>query len=356
MPHLPRLLSATTILAALPLISSCATVPVAVRLPAVEVAAGAETVPVGTLAVDAADDPAIWRNADNPAQSLIVGTDKRAGLYVYDLSGAVRSFTAAGEINNVDLRDGVSWRGRRIVLVGASNRNSINQPAFNLYALDPASGGLSLLASLPVAATGEAYGFCFGRVRGETMPHAYVVVKDGRIFELAINDGGEGHTPTAGVVRSFGVASQAEGCVVDDRTGQLYLGEEDVAIWRFDLRAEQPEQIEFARIGSTYGLVADVEGLAIAPSGTGGGYLVASSQGDNAYAVLDLDSGKLKGRFRVGAGGEPTSDTDGIELILGDFGPRFRHGLLVVQDGDNAPDAQNFKLVDWQLVEAALGL
>ena len=35
-------------------------------------------------------------------------------------------------------------------------------------------------------------------------------------------------------------------------------------------------------------LVADVEGLALAPAGDDGGYLVASSQGDNAYAVFAL--------------------------------------------------------------------
>ncbi len=51
-----------------------------------------------------------------------------------------------------------------------------------------------------------------------------------------------------------------------------------------------------------------------------------------------------------------TSDTDGIELALGDFGPAYRQGLFVAQDGDNAPDTQNFKYVSWAKVKAALGL
>src|SRR5688572_3125605 len=46
--------------------------------PAVTVTARGETTPVGTPNADAADDPAIWRNAADPAQSLIVGTDKKA--------------------------------------------------------------------------------------------------------------------------------------------------------------------------------------------------------------------------------------------------------------------------------------
>ncbi|MBJ7444136.1 MAG: phytase, partial [Sphingobium sp.] len=96
-------------------LSACTTVeteiPVAVRIanatPAVSVTARGETTPVGTTNADAADDPAIWRNAADPAASLIVGTDKKAGLYVYGLDGKVRDFLDAGRVNNVDLKDGV---------------------------------------------------------------------------------------------------------------------------------------------------------------------------------------------------------------------------------------------------------
>ena len=51
-----------------------------------------------------ADDPAIWVNEADPAQSLILGTDKTAGLYAYGLDGAVRQFLPDGRLNNVDLR------------------------------------------------------------------------------------------------------------------------------------------------------------------------------------------------------------------------------------------------------------
>ncbi|NWM24772.1 phytase, partial [Escherichia coli] len=49
-----------------------------------EVKAIGETQAVASLE-DAADDPAIWRNARDPKRSLIVATDKKAGLNVYDL-------------------------------------------------------------------------------------------------------------------------------------------------------------------------------------------------------------------------------------------------------------------------------
>ena len=46
----------------------------------------------------------------------------------------------------------------------------------------------------------------------------------------------------------------------------------------------------------------------------------------------------------------------GIELMLGDFGHDFPDGLFVVQDGDNRPATQNFKMVHWAEIKRALGL
>ncbi|HEX7819413.1 MAG TPA: phytase [Sphingobium sp.] len=342
---------------AAPATAPLASMPPAMMLPAKDVAARAETDPVGTALADAADDPAIWRNPANPAASLIVGTDKKAGLYSYGLDGRKRSFVSAGQLNNVDLRDAVLWAGKRVILVGASDRTDRARPRVSLFTLDGASGALSQIGSFDSGTAGEAYGFCFGRHRGG-MPTAYVVTKAGVVLELALSD--DPARPMT-LLRQFGVTTQAEGCVVDDRTGQLYLGEEDVGIWRFDLNAVQPVAIPFAGVGAAQGLVADVEGLALAPvgdkAGDKGGLLVVSSQGDNGYALLDLTDGTLRGRFRINGGAiGGTSDTDGIELALGDFGPDYPAGLFVAQDGDNLPRAQNFKLVSWADVKGALGL
>jgi len=42
--------------------------------------------------------------------------------------------------------------------------------------------------------------------------------------------------------------------------------------------------------------------------------------------------------------------------MLGDFGHDFPDGLFVVQDGDNRPATQNFKMVHWAEIKRALGL
>ena len=53
---------------------------------------------------DAADDPSIWLNSLYPEKSLIFGTDKRSGIYIYDLSADIVSYNEIGNINNVDIR------------------------------------------------------------------------------------------------------------------------------------------------------------------------------------------------------------------------------------------------------------
>jgi 3-phytase len=81
-----------------------------------------------------------------------------------------------------------------------------------------------------------------------------------------------------------------------------------------------------------------------------------SSQGDNAYALYRLPGMEPAGRFRIAAGRfGATSETDGVALMGGSFGPDYPAGLFVAQDGDNAPNAQNFKLVSWADVLRAVG-
>ncbi|MCT2401616.1 phytase [Novosphingobium mangrovi (ex Huang et al. 2023)] len=343
------------------LLAGCATTGEGARpyLAATNVPAIAETEPVGTANDDAADDPAIWRNAADPAASLIVGTDKKAGLYVYGLDGKVRDFLAAGALNNVDLREVTLADGSTRILVAASDRTDRAEPRIAMFWLDGATGKLTAISSESFLFEGhapaEAYGFCMGGSLGNgELARAYVVLKDGTVAESGLYEVERRIVPE--YFRDVKLATQSEGCVVDDATQTLYVAEEDVGIWKVPLQAEMKAHA-FARVGAADGLVDDVEGLALARMADGRAWLVASSQGDNAYALFDLASGKLAGRFRIAGGAiDGTSDTDGIEVALGDFGLRYPEGLFIAQDGDNAPEAQNFKLLSWQAIREALGL
>lgn len=320
--------------------------------PAATVTARGETAPVGTPNADAADDPAIWRNAADPGQSLIVGTDKKAGLYVYGLDGKTRDFLDAGRVNNVDLRDGVGIAGQSGILVAASDRNDLAHAKLALFRLDPATAKLSALGKVD-AGRGEAYGVCLYRAASAT--YAFVVLKDGTVNQIALDMADA--TPRGSIVRTLKLGSQAEGCAVDDRTGMAYVAEEDVGLWRFDARADGSATP--ARIAAADGrnLVMDAEGVAIAPMGEKDGYVLVSSQGDNAYVAYRLSDHSYAGRFRVVDGAIGGSEeTDGIDLMLGDFGPDYPGGLFVAQDGHNATAAQNFKLVAWDDIVRALGL
>ncbi|QIG52974.1 phytase [Altererythrobacter sp. BO-6] len=327
------------------IVAGCATMPLTGD-PAVAVFALAETEPVGTSDQDAADDPAIWRNTSDPAQSLVVATDKKAGLYVYGLDGRTRSFLPAGLLNNVDLTTLKDGR----VLVAASDRTDLATAHILLAWLDTDTAALSEIGRFKVA-PGEAYGLCMSMPDAGGSISIFSPIKDGGVYRSNFLQ--SGGSWVAKSTKLHQLASQPEGCVYDDRTDQLFVGEEMAGIWRFDLATDNAPRL-VAAVDNRM-LVADVEGLAIMPNDKDGGYLVASSQGDNAYAVFSLPDVKPVGRFRIAAGAiGATQETDGIELKGGNFGPQFPDGLFVAQDGDNRPYAQNFKLVSWRDIMAAL--
>lgn len=238
--------------------------------------------------------------------------------------------------------------GSRQIVVVASDRNDLAQAKFALFTLDPRAGILRSLGTLP-AGPGEAYGTCLAKL--DNALHGFMVAKDGTIRQYRFDLAGQ---PSAPLVRTMKLATQSEGCAVDESLKRLYVAEEDRGLWRFDLAGDLSAPALVAPADGKK-LVADVEGVTVAGSERGGGYLVVSSQGDNAYAVWSLGDERWLGRFRIAASGNgATEETDGIELQLGDFGSSYPGGLFIAQDGVNAPSAQNFKLVAWADVLEAL--
>lgn len=331
--------------------------------PAVPVPAAGETMSVGTANADAADDPAIWAPAaggtlmfgGRPLPGLVIGTDKKAGLYVYGLDGAQLQFLPEGLLNNVDLRDGFAVGGRPQLLVGASDRGA--RKGIALYLLDPAATAADN-ALRPWGAVAsdvaEPYGFCLGR-RGAAFV-AVLVGKDGEVRQYRLTD--EGGQPRGVEERRFAVGSQAEGCVVDDRAGMLYVGEEMKGVWRYALDPAAGDARTLVAAADGKRLVADVEGVTLVRDGAAT-YLVVSSQGDSAFGVWRVDGAEpqYRGRFRVAAAGgvDEVSGTDGLDGFSGAIG-RFAGGMLAIQDDVDSGGTQNFKFVDWAQVRAALQL
>lgn len=332
------------------LLSACATVePPPDPARGIPVFASGQTQPVASRD-DAADDPSIWINPADPGGSLIIGTDKQAGLYAYGLDGSVRTFVEAGRVNNVDIATGVSLGGEEAVIVAASDRNDMATAHVALFRLGTDPVSLEPIGRVP-AGPGEGYGFCMAQMPDGSL-HAFVNTTEGSIYDVVIELEGE---LSGRVVRTMTVPSQPEGCIVDVAANALYVGEEAAGVWRFDLATGEGELVIAATPPQ---IVADVEGLAIARGEGGNDHLVVSSQGDSAYAAYRLSDYGYVGRFYVADGDvtDGTTETDGIEVTTANLGPLFPGGLMVVQDGMTPAGTQNFKLIDWRRVREALGL
>ncbi|WP_321396489.1 phytase [Emcibacter sp.] len=325
----------------------------------VSVTADMETPAVETEG-DAADDMAIWVNPADPEKSRIIGTQKKSGLYVYDLKGEIVQFLPDGRMNNVDLRDGFDLAGKQVTIVASTNRTDLS---ISLYAIDPETMELYDVAN-GVQATGfeDPYGLCMYHSAVDGSFYIFANDKDfGDYKQWRLVATPEGKIQLE-VAREFTVGDQTEGCVADDTTGELYIGEENTGIWKYVAEPTSDEHRQLIRLIDNNSLTADVEGLALYHTKGGKGYLVASSQGSNSYALFDRDNNyDYVGSFKVvddpEKGIDGAQETDGLEALSTPL-PGYPQGVFMAQDGFNTlpKENQNFKLVDWRKISDALKL
>lgn len=352
------------------------------------------TAPVGDTG-DAADDPAIWIHPSDPSLSLLIGTNKQRGLMVYDLQGRLLQALEHGRLNNVDVRQGFKLQGRTVDLVAVGHRDD---RTIMLYEVDVRTRRLrGIDARFLETGLKEPYGLCMYVSRSTGSWYVFVCDKASTIEQYELF--GAGARVDARLVRRWSLKSQCEGMVADDDTGWLYVGEENVGVWRFradpdgapapgaapdDARATAPaarapgqpgpvgELVD--RVDERGRLVADVEGLCLLSLSEGRGYLIVSSQGDDAFAVYERAvPNRYVGRFRVQAAKapitgfgrklapHPVTETDGIDATSVPLGRSFPRGAFVAQDGMRGPDdtkigEQSFVIVPWERIAAALGL
>lgn len=303
---------------------------------------------------DVIDDPAVWHHPTEPAKSLILATDKRAGLEVYNMQGILSQQLAVGRLNNVDVRYGLSWQGEMHDIAVASLRND---NSLQLFAIN--AQGVVQDAGKVATDMQDIYGLCLFQ-DAKTKAH-YVFVNDkSGVFEQyqisEVNAQWQGQK-----VRSFRVPSQPEGCVADDKRGAIFVGEEDAGIWRFAAAAEGSIDGELIIKVDGDVLVDDVEGLALAYHADKP-LLIVSSQGNDSYVIYDAEPPyRTRLQFRVTTnyqlGIDGASETDGLDVTTRSLGPGFENGALIVQDGRNRmpEQGQNLKLVPWQQILEKLG-
>ncbi len=302
---------------------------------------------------DAADDPAIWVHPQTPEKSLILGTDKKHGLLVYTLDGKQKQLLPTGRLNNVDLRYGFDF-GNGIDDIAVATQRDDN--SLSIYRVDAENGHTQHLAELPTGLE-EIYGFCMYQNGGKT--YAIANGKSGT-FEQYLLEADNGKV-SASLARTFAVETQPEGCVADDATVQLFVGEEGVGVYTLSANPESGDKPALIKAVDDV-MVADVEGMALYPA-ENSRYLIVSSQGDDSYVVLQSSAPyKVLGKFRVGAnygaGIDAISETDGLEVTHRSLGKGYEQGAFIAQDGHNImpEQPQNFKMVSWSEIAQELNL
>uniref|UniRef100_UPI00286E8AB9 phytase n=1 Tax=Chamaesiphon sp. VAR_48_metabat_403 TaxID=2964700 RepID=UPI00286E8AB9 len=335
-----------------------------------------------------ADDPAVYVNATDSAKSLVVTSVKNGGLRVYDLSGnliqTINPSSPDVRYNNVDLQYGFTLGGQKVDIAVASDRNN---DKLAIFKINPAGTGGNYLENItdtsaatifqaapftaPFSASAtSAYGLALYRSPVSNDYYAFTTRRQtGDVAQLKLIDKGNGKIGYE-LVRNFTVPSsttagatpQTEGIVADQETGLLYIGQEDVGIWKYNAEPTGGKfgtLIEKVKAEGGKNLTNDVEGLTIYYGKNVTGYLLASSQGDNTFAAYTREGNNdFIGRFGVGNNGsiDSVQESDGAEVINLPLGANFPNGLFVTQDGSNDPAtivsgeniSSNFKFVPFE--------
>jgi len=288
------------------------------------------------------DDPAIWVDRKNPANSLVLGTDKDAdgALYVFGLDGKPRTDRIVRGLlrpNNVDVAYDVMLGGRKVDVAIVAERFAHRLRVYTLPDLIAVDGG-----GIPVfegdrardvmgvaSYTRSADGVLFAIVRRSDR----FAPKQGYLHQYRLVDDGKG-TLRGVFVRAFGEWSgrkEIEALSVDAVAARVYASDETFAVrvYAADPNAEDADD-ERAQLGET-GFARDHEGSAVLRRPGQVPLLFVSDQqaGElRVFAVPDGATPSYHGRIRYSA-----SETDGIDLTATPL-PGFPGGLLVAMSDD----------------------
>jgi 3-phytase len=309
------------------------------------------------------DDPAIWINPVDPAQSLVLGTDKDAdgALYVFGLDGKIRhDLTVRGlsRPNNVDIARGVMLGGKRTDVAVVTERYAHRLRVYRLPDMAAVDGG-----GIPVF-EGELARDCMG-IALWTRPadgslfafvsrSDYQAPREGYLHQYRLVDDGTG-TLRGLFVRRFGTwsgANEIESLAVDHELGYLYGSDETSGIRKYlaDPLAEDADD-ELAQFGTT-GFAEDREGISIYPTGPGRGYLLVSNQAADTFRIFAREGtpGRPHDHPLLASVRLSTRDSDGSDVTDVSL-PGFPGGLFVAMSTD-----RTFHFYAWDDIARAAGL
>lgn len=287
------------------------------------------------------DDPAIWINRANPAESLVLGTDKNTdgALYVWGLDGKIHHDKVVRGIvrpNNVDVAYDVMIGGRKTDIAVLTERYAHRLRAYRLPDMAPVDGG-----GIPVF-QGERARDCMG-IALYTRPtdgalfaivsrSNYRAPVEGYLHQYRLVDDGTG-TLRGVFTRAFGEWSgrkEIEAIAVDQELGHVYYADENFGIRKYhaDPGHEDAED-ELAIIGRE-GFAEDREGISVYKTGPRTGYLLVSNQQNNSFRIYAREGTAANPHAHAFLADVDVStvESDGSEVTHESL-PGFPGGLLV---------------------------
>ena len=288
------------------------------------------------------DDPAIWINRQNPAESLILGTDKNVdgALYVFGLDGQVKTDKVVRGLvrpNNVDVAYGVMLGGKPTDVAVVTERYAHRLRIYRLPDMAPVDGG-----GVPVF-QGELARDCMGIALytrpGDGALFAIVSRSDyqsplqGYLHQYRLVDDGLG--VLRGVfTRSFGEWSgkkEIEAIAVDQELGYVYYSDEAFGIRKYHADPAADDSDEELAVFGRDGFAEDREGISIYATGRGTGYILVSDQQNNAFRVFRREGEPGKPHEHAFLKSIPfsTIESDGSDVTNVPLGPAFPSGLFV---------------------------
>jgi len=343
--------------------SGGATRPPADETPSVEVAVLAPVLITEQSAVDT-DDPAIWINPDDPAQSLILGTDKGGSIFVFDLDGKIipeKTFSGMGRANNIDVEYGFMLGGEPVDIAVATDRNENKLRVFRLPEMTPIDNGGIEAFEGETPELRRPMGIALYKRSSDGAVFAVVSRKEGPsgayLWQYLLEDDGNGQIK-AGKVREFGTFSdvtamneegvaelgEIESVAIDDALGYVYYSDELAGVRKYHADPDAPEaNVELAIFG-TDGFTDQREGISIYTINDGTGYILVSDQQGNAFRIFKREGepGDPHNHQFVKTVAVSTNESDGSEVTSAVLDPRFPSGLFVAMS-----DNQTFHYYSW---------
>lgn len=330
-----------------------------------------------------ADDIAIWIDATAPQYgSLIIGSQKVAGYSVYDVEGNTLLDVKPDNIryNNVDIMYGFELAGIMVDLAVFTNRISNKFVIYTISAQAPYLTDVtdyddsSELFDAEETSGDTAYGQAVYKNPLDNQFYVYAS-QNGHALVAQFKLHANGNKIGWSKVRMISLEADdddkhAEGMVVDQEYGKLYIAQEEVGIYLLDALGSVDISLGEADMlikEGDFNLVEDLEGLTLFYKDNGEGYFIVSSQGNNTYGVFDRTQLGVKNNFIQSFavvdnmdGIDGTQETDSIDVTNISLGSQFPHGAFIVQDGiDTTSDPDdtktNFKWIAWDKVASSLG-